>query len=285
MRKGAERVFMGLGFAAAVTFLPHDAAALPSTVNLGTDSSFAVLAGSGITVAGAVNSTTITGDIGSFPTPSITGLQNVVLNGVNQAGDAVTQQGKTDLVTAYNDAAGRSATTSYGPIFDLGGQTLAPGVYHDPSSFGITGTLTLDAHGDPNAVWIFQAGSTLITASDSVVSLIDGAQACHVFWQVGSSATLGTGTDFVGNILALTDITLDTSATVDGRLLAQNGAVTLDSHSGCWQHLGHARPGTRGSAGLPATGPVPGLTDFSAGARCSGRKRGAGPPWAALRLP
>src|SRR6185369_13168139 len=130
----------------------------PATIPLLSATSFAVLAGAGITVAGAVNSTTITGDIGTFPTPSITGLGNVVLNGVNHAGDAVTQTAKNDLVTAYNDAAGRPPTTTYNPIFDLGGQTLPPGVYRDPTSFGITGTLTLDAGGDQNAVWIFQAG-------------------------------------------------------------------------------------------------------------------------------
>src|SRR5581483_10724528 len=111
---------LGLGLALGVVFLPQNVTAIPVTVDLGSDASFAVLAGSGITVAGAVNTTTITGDIGTFPTTSITGLGNVVLNGANQAGNAVTQQAKNDLVTAYNDAAGRSATTSYGPIFDLG---------------------------------------------------------------------------------------------------------------------------------------------------------------------
>lgn len=200
-------------------------------VDLGSAGNFAVLAGSGITVAGAVNSTTITGDIGTFPTTSITGLGNVVLNGVNHAGDAVTQGAKDDLVTAYIDAAGRSPTVIYGPIYDLGGQTLPPGVYNDPSSFGITGNLTLDALGNPNAVWVFQAGSTLITETGSTVTLAGGAQACHVFWQVGSSATLGTDSEFMGNILALTSITLDNGATVDGRVLARNGAVTLDSNT------------------------------------------------------
>ena len=214
---------------AVAGFLQYNAMASLTTVDLLSDSSFAVLAGSGITVAGAVNSTTITGDIGTFPTTTITGLQNVVLNGVNHAGDAVTQQAKNDLVIAYGDASGRAATTTYAPIFDLGGLTLGSGVYKDSSSFGVTGTLTLDANNDPNAVFIFQAGSTLTTASSSKVVLINGAQACHVFWQVGSSATIGTSSDFEGNILALTDITVTTSATVDGRLLAQNGAVTLNT--------------------------------------------------------
>jgi len=220
---------MGFVVAAAI-FLHHDATATP-TVNLGTDSSFAVLSGAGITVAGAVNTTVITGDIGTFPTTTIVGLGNVVLNGANQAGDAVTQNAKNDLVTAYNDAAGRSATVSYAPIHDLGGATLVSGVYQDATAFNLTGTLTLDAKGDPNALWVFQAGSTLTTASASKIVLIGGAQACHVFWQIGTSATLGSGSQFEGNILAMSAITLDTGATVDGRLLARNGAVSLNDNT------------------------------------------------------
>jgi hypothetical protein len=211
-----------------MTVFNQRAIADPIAVDLGSASSFAVLAGSGITVTGP---TTITGDIGTFPTTSITGLGNVTLNGTNDAGNADTQQAKSDLSTAYNNAAGQTSGTSYNGGFDLVGQTLTSGVYNDGSSLFLSGTLTLDAQGNPDAVWIFQAGSTLITASDSTIVLTGGAQACHVFWQVGSSATLGTDTSFVGNILALTSITLDTGATVDGRLLAQNGAVTLDNNS------------------------------------------------------
>ncbi len=186
-----------------------------------------VAAGTGITFTGP---TAITGDIGSHPTPTMVGLGNLTLTGVNHADDAVTIQAKSDLLAAYTDAAGRTATVTYSPIYDLGGSTLPSGVYKDPSSFAITGTLTLDALGDPNAVWIFQAGSTLITASDSIVALIGGAQASRVFWQVGSSATLGTGTDFAGNIMAQESITLNTGATVSaGRVLALNGAVSLDT--------------------------------------------------------
>ena len=197
-------------------------------VDLNSAAGFGVLAGSGITITGP---TTIAGDIGSFPTASITGLENLTLNGVNHAGDATTQAAKTDLLAAYLDAQGRTPTTTYGPIFDLGGLTLLPGVYNDPTSFGLTGTLTLDADGDPDAVWIFQAGSTLITGSNSLVDLIDGAQARNIFWQVGSSATLGTGTDFAGSILASESITLATGASIDGGLYALNGAVTLDNNN------------------------------------------------------
>jgi hypothetical protein len=219
---------MGLGLAATMLFTQHNALGSLSTVDLGTDSNFAVLAGSGITVTGP---TTITGDIGTAPTPAITGLGNVTLNGVNQGNDAVAQLAQNDLTTAFNDAASRPANTSYAGGFNLAGLTLIPGVYNDSSSLFLSGTLTLDAQGNPNAVWIIQAGSTLITASNSKVNLIGGAQACHVFWEVGSSATLGTYTDFNGNILALTSITADTGAIIDGRLLAETGAVTLDNNT------------------------------------------------------
>jgi len=154
----------------------------------------------------------------------------VTLNGQLHLTDAVAEQAKVDLVTAYNDAASRGPTTTVAT--ELGGQTLTEGVYASAAgTFGITGTLTLDAQGDPNAVFVFQMASTLVTASASSVNLINGAEACNVFWQVGSSATLGTDSSFSGNILALTSITLTTGATVEGRALARNGAVTLDTNT------------------------------------------------------
>jgi len=222
---------LSLSLAVAVSLFQQDASAAVLAVNLGAASGFAVLAGAGITVAGAVNSTTITGNIGSFATPSITGPGNVVQHGVNHAGDAVTQQGKLDLGIALADAAGRAPTAVFLLVYDLGGLTLGAGVYHEPSSLGVTGTLTLDAGGDADAVWIFQAGSTLITASGSNISLIGGAQASNVFWQVGSSATLGTGSHFEGSILASESITLNTGASLTGRALAQVGAVTMDNNN------------------------------------------------------
>ncbi len=195
--------------------------------NLGTTANFAVLAGAGITVAGAVNSTTINGDIGTFPTTSITGIGNVVLNGVNHAGDAVTQQAKNDLTIAYNTLAGLPFTTHYVVPTDIGGLTLTSGIYKFDSSAGVTGVLTLNGPGD----FVFQMGSTLITESGSKVLLTGGANAGNVFWQVGSSATLKTGTAFKGSIIALTDITLNTGATIEsGRALARDGAVTLDNN-------------------------------------------------------
>jgi hypothetical protein len=196
--------------------------AILSAVNLGSAGNFAVLAGSEITNTGT---TTITGDIGSHPTaPSLGGT--ITLIGTNHGNDAVTAQAKNDLVTAYNDAAGR-ATTQYLTGTDLGTLTLTPGVYSFNSSAQLTGTLTLDGMG----VYIFKIGSTLTTASNSIVALINGAQAANVFWQVGSSATLGTSSTFKGIILALTSITVTTGANVEGRLLAQNGAVTLDTNT------------------------------------------------------
>jgi hypothetical protein len=200
------------------------ASAAATAVPLGTANSFAVLAGSGITNTGP---TTVTGDLGTFPTTSMTGTASITVTGANHAGDAVTQGAKTDLITAYTTAAGEGPTS---PIAaDLGGLTLAPGVYKSASSVGLTGTLTLNAGGDPNAVFVFQAGSSLTTASGSQVKMINGAQSCNVFWQVGSSATLGTGSTFRGTVIALTSITVTTGVTVDGRVLARNGAVTLDT--------------------------------------------------------
>jgi RNA polymerase sigma factor (sigma-70 family) len=187
-------------------------------------SGFSVLAGAGVTNTGP---STLSGDIGSFPTVAITGLASLTIGGSNHGADAVTQQAKTDLVTAYDTAAHAGSTSAIAA--DLGGRTLAPGVYTSASSIGLTGVLTLDAHGDPNAVFVFQAGSTLTTASASRIDLANGAQSCNVYWQVGSSATLGTGSTFRGSIIALTSITVTTGVTVDGRVLARNGAVTLDS--------------------------------------------------------
>jgi hypothetical protein len=209
----------------AVIFPASWAAAAQAPIGLGTAGGFAVLAGSGITNTGA---TTITGNVGTFPTPSETGFGSVTLAGANHVGDAVTQQAKTDLTTAYGTAAGAGPATAV-PT-ELGGRTLTPGVYGGPT-LAVTGTLTLDTLGNPDAVFVFQASSTLITASNSAVTVLNGATACNVFWQVGSSATLGTGSHLIGSVLALTSITATTGATVDGRLLARNGAVTLDHNT------------------------------------------------------
>ncbi|MBT2390737.1 DUF3494 domain-containing protein, partial [Streptomyces sp. ISL-1] len=194
-------------------------------VDLGTAESFAVLAGAEVTNTGP---SVVTGDVGVHPGTSISGFPPGTVNGTLHSGDTVAEQAKTDLVAAYNDAAGQASNGALPP--DAGGLTLVPGVYTRSSSLGLTGTLTLDAQGDPNAVWVFQVGSTLTTASNSSVSLINGASPCNVFWQIGSSATLGTGTTFVGTIMAKAAITVTTGATIDGRALAEVEAVTLDTN-------------------------------------------------------
>lgn len=217
---------VALAVVGSLVALGSTAVAAPVAVGLGTAGSFAVLAGTGITNTGP---TTITGDIGTFPTATITGLTSLTVSGTNHAGDSVTQGAKTDLTTAYTTAAGEGPTTAI-PA-DLVGKTLKPGVYNSASAVGLSGVLTLDAAGNPNAVWVFQAGSTLITASGSKVVMLNGAQSCHVYWQVGSDATLGTNSSFTGTILALTSISLQTGATIDGRVLARNGAVTMDTNT------------------------------------------------------
>jgi hypothetical protein len=200
----------------------------PAQVALGSASSFAVLAGTTVTNTGP---SAITGNLGVSPGTAVTGFPpGTVADGAIHAGDAVAAAAETDLTTAYNDAAGRAPDQNLTGQ-DLGGQTLTAGVYMFDSSAGLTGTLTLDGQGNPNAVFIFQIGSTLTTASASNVVFTNGARACNVFWQVGSSATLGTTTSFAGNILALTSITATTGVSVDGRLLALNGAVTLDTNA------------------------------------------------------
>ncbi|HWL36409.1 MAG TPA: ice-binding family protein [Frankiaceae bacterium] len=211
--------------AALVLVLAATPAAAGDPVGLGTAKAFAVLAGSGITNTGA---TTITGDVGTFPTTAQTGFSSVTLVGTNHRGDAVTQGAKDDLVTAYDDAAGRTPATPH--VVELGGKTLLAGVYTN-EAFGLTGTLTLDAQGVADAQFVFQMGSTLITEVDSRVLLINGASPCRVVWQVGSSATFKTGTRFAGDVLAYTSVSAQTGATFAGRLLARNGAVTLQRNT------------------------------------------------------
>jgi hypothetical protein len=191
---------------------------------LGTTANFAVVAGQTITNTGP---TVIVGDLGLHPGSAVTGAPAVV--GAEHVADGVALQAKNDLVTAYTVAKNEPPDSTLSNP-ELGGLTLVPGVYRLATA-GLTGTLTLDGKGDPNSVFIFQVGSTLITGSDSRVRVINGASACNIFWQVGSSATLGTRTNFQGNILALTDITLTTGANIqNGRALVRNGQLVLDTN-------------------------------------------------------
>ncbi len=195
---------------------------------LGSATNFAVLGGSTVTNTGP---TVLTGDLGVWPGTAITGFPPGIVNGATHAGDAVAQQAQSDVTAAYNALAGMSLTADMSGV-DLGGFTLTPGVYFFSSSAQLTGSLTLDAQGNSAALFVFQIGSTLTTASSSTVAVINGAYTCNVYWQVGSSATLGTDTAFQGNILALTSITLNTrAALLNGRALARNGAVTMDSNT------------------------------------------------------
>jgi type VI secretion system secreted protein VgrG len=197
--------------------------------SLGQAGSFAVLGGSAVSNTGG---TVITGDLGIWPNTasSITGFPPGVIIGTTHAGDAVALQAQSDLTTAYNDLAGRACNTELTGT-DLGGLTLTPGVYCFATSAQLTGTLTLDAQGNANAIFIFQVGSTLTTASNASVAMVNAGNDCNVYWQVGSSATIGTGSDIAGNILALSSITVTTGSSLSGRALARNGAVTLDTNT------------------------------------------------------
>lgn len=226
-RKNSFVALAAVATVALVMSIPSPASAVEAAVPLGLTSNFAVLAGEGITNTGATTvSGTAGGDMGSSPTPSFTGEELVTTTGTKYlAGEAIVADAKDALVTAYDNAAGRTTTMTISD--DLGGKTLVGGVYTSATSLGLTGTLTLDGQNDSSTVFIFQAASTLTTASASDIVLINGAQACNVFWQVGSSAAFGDNSSFVGHVFALTSISALQGATFDGQLLARNGQVSL----------------------------------------------------------
>jgi hypothetical protein len=211
---------------ACLAFAAIPAVAQAGAVNLGTTQPFVVLSGAGVTNTGP---SVLNGDLGVSPGTSLTGFSApATVNGATHANDAVAAQAQADLTNSYNVAAGQPVPP--GNVLtgtNLGGRTLSPGAYGFSSSAELTGQLTLDAHGDPNAQFVFVIGSTLTTASASSVILTNGASPCNVFWKVGSSATFGTTTAFEGNVFALTSISVNNGVTVLGRLLARNGAVTL----------------------------------------------------------
>ncbi|MHB1485341.1 MAG: ice-binding family protein [Saccharofermentanales bacterium] len=223
--------FLVLSLVLAIMIFTAVSMAAQATVNLGTTSTYAILAGTTITNTGTtVINGTAGGDVGLYPGSAFTGQGSVTRSGSLHINDAAVITAKTDLVTAYDDAAGRTPVTTI-PI-ELGGTTLTPGVYTSGNgNFEITGNLILDAQGDPEGVFVFLTTTNLNTAEGSNVSLINSARFCRVFWKVGSSATLGVNSHFAGHIFALTSISLNTGASVEGQLLARNGAVTLDSNT------------------------------------------------------
>jgi len=217
---------------------------------LGSAASFAVLGGQTVTNTGP---TTIFGDLGVSPGTAVTGFPpGSVTSGATHKADAVALQAQSDVTTAY-DALAAQACTAHLTGRDLGGMTLKEGVYCFSSSAQLTGALTLDAQGNADAVFIFKMASKLTTASSSSVRVINGGTACNVFWQVGSSATLGTTTKFVGNILALTSIALQNGASMSGRALARNGEVTMDTNNVSIQGCSNAPPETPAPSGTPGT--------------------------------
>lgn len=192
---------------------------------LGTAEDFAVLSDQTITNTG---NTIITGDLGLHPGTSVTGFPPGSVIGEQHITDIVAQQAQiyaTAAFTCLNDLVTTGSVDG-----DIGGETLVSGVYSVASSLGITGELTLDGGNDPDSVWIFKIPSTLTTASSALVTLINGASACNVYWLVGSSATLGSNTDMIGNIIAVTSITFGSGADLTGRAIALGGAVTLDDN-------------------------------------------------------
>jgi hypothetical protein len=251
-------------------------AAIVPTVPLGTSANYAVLGASTVTNTG---NSILDGSLGLFPGTSITGFPpgRVLPPGTTDQTNAAALQAQSDLTVAYVSAAGRPRDATTPP--DLANLKLGAGVYTGPSKspLSLTGPLVLDGAGDPRSVFIFQTNSTLITGTGSTVTLINGAQECNVFWQVGSSATLGTSSVFRGNILALTSITVNNSVTVHGRALARNAAVTLDNDTftkpTCALH-----PSTGSTGGSDSTTTGAGTTGGGTGTGTTGNGTGTGTP-------
>ena len=256
-RLRVSHLVVGVAVTSLILFVGSSpSVAAETTVDLGTASSYSVLGASTVT---NTNVTNLSGDLGVSPGSAITGFPPGIVAGATHTTDAAAAAAQADALIAYGDASGRTFTST-GQV-DLGGLNLTPGAYDTGGVIDITGTLTLDAQGDPNAVFIFKTLSTLITATNSTVSLVDGAQACNVFWVVPTSATLNTGSTFVGTIMASQSIGLGNSVTVAGRALALNAAVTLDgdtfTSAECATPTPSPSPSTSASTDTEATSQLP----------------------------
>jgi hypothetical protein len=264
--KRARRAAAAISVVFAFVAIPAAAQAAP--VDLATVAPFVVLGGQEVTNTGP---SVLNGALGVAPGTSLTGFGlPAVVNGATHNNDGVANQAQSDLTTAYNVAAGQALTQDLSGT-NLGNRTLTAGAYRYTSSAQLTGPLTLNAQGDPNAQFVFMIGSALTTASASSVVMINGANPCNVYWQVGSSATLGSTTAFQGNLMALSDISLNNGATVMGRVLARNGTVSLINNvltaSNCATGGGGGSGGTDTGDGGNGTG---GLTRAQRLARRNG---------------
>ncbi len=262
-----------LCLAMAFVFVAIPAAAHAAPVNLATAGTFVVLGGSAVTNTGP---SVLNGNLGVAPGTSLTGFGSpAVVNGSTNNNDAVANQAQADLTTAYNVAAASTPATDLSTT-NLGNRTLTAGAYRYTSSAQLTGALTLDAQNNPNAQFVFAIGSALTTAPGSSVVLTNGASACNVYWQIGSSATLDTTTAFKGNVMALTAISLNDRATVAGRVLARNAGISLIRNvldaSACGAGL--SSPGTPGSgAAAPTSSVRPGAARLRPGSIAGDRCR------------
>lgn len=243
------RLLASLGLAALFSLAPSPA--LAQGYLGGNLTPFAVLAGTTVTCAGA---STVTGDVGVSPGAAISGFPAPCTDVGTLRTPPSSDPAQAALTTAYTTLAGLSCAATVGP--NLAGLTLTQGVYCvSAAASNLTGTLILDAQGNPNAVFVFKMSSTLITSPSSTVSLVNGANACGVQWQVGSSATIDTGTTFVGNILALTNISMNPGANLTGRALARNAAVTMSANNVSFAACGAGS----GAGGAPPSFPPPGV--------------------------
>ncbi len=264
MKKGQKaRIFAAIGTLPllAIFFYPASTSAATPVLTPGSTTSFAVLGATTITNTGpTVITGTAGGNIGLAPGSSFTGSTTVTTSGVQHIADTTATTAQTDLVTAYNAVAAPTPTVLASP--ELASHVITPGTYSTGAgSFENSGALTLDAQGVANAVFIFQASTTLITSAGSTMTLTNGAQACNVYWNVGSSATLGANSTFVGHIYALTTITANTGANVQGQLLARTGAVNLNANTITNSACSTATPTpTPTAAATPTVTPTPTAT-------------------------